>query len=110
MPWGDRTGPLGLGPRSGRGLGYCAGFDSPGFVKPGPGWGFGWRRGWGRGWCRGWGRGWGRGWRWWFFFGEWGKPFTEEDEARFLEKEAELLRKQLSAVEKRLGELKAKTG
>ncbi|NPA39927.1 MAG: DUF5320 domain-containing protein, partial [Thermodesulfobacteria bacterium] len=25
MPWGDRTGPLGMGPRTGRGLGYCSG-------------------------------------------------------------------------------------
>lgn len=26
MPGGDRTGPLGMGPMTGRGLGYCAGF------------------------------------------------------------------------------------
>jgi hypothetical protein len=26
MPWGDRTGPAGMGPLTGRGLGYCAGF------------------------------------------------------------------------------------
>ena len=26
MPFGDRTGPLGLGPRTGRVMGYCAGF------------------------------------------------------------------------------------
>ena len=72
MPWGDRTGPLGLGPRTGRGLGFCSGFNSPGFTK-GSGWGFG--RGWGRGLGRGWGRGrrgfgfgrgmaWRRGWGW----------------------------------------------
>jgi len=59
-----------MGPRTGRGLGYCSGFDSPGFVK-GPGWGFGWGRGWGRGFGRGWrwrggGRGFGRGWGWRF--------------------------------------------
>ena len=58
MPWGDRTGPLGMGPRTGRGLGFCSGFSSPGFIK-GPGWGFG--RGWGRGFGRSWGRGFGRG-------------------------------------------------
>lgn len=34
MPRGSRTGPLGRGPRTGRGLGYCAGFSSPGFETP----------------------------------------------------------------------------
>ena len=73
MPWGDRTGPLGLGPMTGRGLGYCAGLNTPGFVK-GPG--FGWGRAWGRGF--GWGRGWrwfrgrGRGWGGFRFRGGWG--------------------------------------
>ena len=33
MPRGDRTGPLGEGPMSGRQLGYGAGYDSPGFTK-----------------------------------------------------------------------------
>jgi len=69
MPWGDRTGPLGLGPRTGRGLGFCSGFSSPGFTK-GPGWGFG--RGW-WGFGRGWGRGFGRG--WWRFGRSWGRGF-----------------------------------
>ena len=71
MPWGDRTGPLGLGPRTGRGLGFCSGFSSPGFTKAkGPGWGFG--RGW-WGFGRGWGRGFGRG--WWRFGRSWGRGF-----------------------------------
>ncbi len=33
MPRGDRTGPTGIGPMSGRGAGYCAGFDMPGFAN-----------------------------------------------------------------------------
>jgi hypothetical protein len=33
MPGGDRTGPLGKGPMTGRQLGYGAGFDSPGYTK-----------------------------------------------------------------------------
>ena len=33
MPGGDRTGPLGLGPRTGRGLGYCSGYNRPGFMS-----------------------------------------------------------------------------
>ena len=57
MPSGDRTGPRGLGSMTGRGLGYCAGYDSPGYTK-GPGMGLG--RGWGGG--RGLGYGRGRGW------------------------------------------------
>jgi hypothetical protein len=32
MPRGDRTGPYGEGPKSGRQLGYCAGNEQPGFV------------------------------------------------------------------------------
>ena len=46
MPDGDRTGPTGGGPQTGRGLGYCADNDQPG---RGFGRGFG-RRGRGRGW------------------------------------------------------------
>lgn len=49
MPLGDRTGPQGLGPRTGRGGGFCAGFGGPGSVNPGFGRGHG-----------------GRGWRNWF--------------------------------------------
>ncbi len=61
MPGGDRTGPAGLGPRTGRALGYCAGYSSPGYTRGG-GWGGGWGRG--RGFGRGFGRGYGRGWGW----------------------------------------------
>ena len=46
MPGGDRTGPLGLGPMTGRGAGYCAGYQMPGFANAILGRGFG---GWGRG-------------------------------------------------------------
>jgi len=33
MPRGDRTGPQGEGPMTGRQMGYCADYDSPGFTK-----------------------------------------------------------------------------
>ncbi len=56
MPRGDRTGPAGFGPMSGRAAGYCGGFPVPGYMNPQPG-----RRGAGFGRGRGWGRGWGRG-------------------------------------------------
>ncbi|MBN1289268.1 MAG: DUF5320 domain-containing protein [Actinobacteria bacterium] len=32
MPGGDRTGPSGMGPLTGRGAGYCSGSDTPGFM------------------------------------------------------------------------------
>jgi hypothetical protein len=62
MPRGDRTGPWGAGPMTGRAAGYCAGYPVPGYMNPGRGYGRGWGRGYGRGWGRGWGRGFGRGW------------------------------------------------
>lgn len=33
MPYGDGTGPMGLGPMSGRRAGYCGGFHMPGFMN-----------------------------------------------------------------------------
>lgn len=48
MPGGDRTGPMGQGPMTGRGMGYCSGYARPGFASPGFGRGIG-RRGRGRG-------------------------------------------------------------
>ena len=46
MPRGDRTGPDSRGSRTGRGLGYCSGYNLPGYARgPGMGRGFGWGRG-----------------------------------------------------------------
>ena len=57
MPGGDRTGPLGMGPMTGRGAGDCAGTDIPGSSNitsgRGRGMGFGRGRGFGRGMRRG---------------------------------------------------------
>ena len=62
MPRGDQTGPMGMGPKTGRGAGYCNGFDAPGYVtQPGfgsrSGGGFGRSRGQGRSYGCGQGRG-----------------------------------------------------
>jgi hypothetical protein len=57
MPGGDRKGPADSGPKTGRGLGYCADNDQPGYAANQPGRGHG--RGFGRGFGR---RGRGRGW------------------------------------------------
>ncbi|MCK4510615.1 DUF5320 domain-containing protein, partial [bacterium] len=35
MPRGDRSGPGGAGPMTGRGLGYCAGYPAPGYMADG---------------------------------------------------------------------------
>lgn len=56
MPSGNRTGPTGLGPMTGRAAGFCAGFPVPGYMNPIPSRGF-----------RGCGRGGGRGWRHWYY-------------------------------------------
>ena len=73
MPRGDRTGPEGQGPKTGRGAGYCAGNEAPGYANPtgrlgmgrgmrgGRGGGRGAGRGMGRGAGMGQGRGFGRG-------------------------------------------------
>jgi Family of unknown function (DUF5320) len=41
MPGGDRTGPMGMGPMTGRAAGYCAGSAVPGFMNAPGGRGFG---------------------------------------------------------------------
>lgn len=112
MPRGDRTGPMGAGPMTGRGLGYCGGYGEPGYMHPGPG------RGWGGyGWGRG--RGWRHGYRatglpFWARYEEgWGPPAwgpgapapTQEQEAAQLKAQAEWLQDQLDAIQGRLDEL-----
>lgn len=76
MPAGDRTGPAGQGPRTGRGLGYCSGAGAPGWVSGvgrglGAAFGVGFRGGRGRGPGRGLGRGGGFGRGRWARFGGW---------------------------------------
>jgi hypothetical protein len=118
MPGGDRTGPMGMGPVTGRAAGFCAGFGMPGFANPVPGRGFGMGCGWGRGaGGRGFGGGGGRrGWRHWFNasvvpgwmgFGWAGAPPAPAPEAekRFLEGQAEALQAELDALKKRMAEL-----
>ncbi len=34
MPGGDRTGPAGMGPMTGRAAGICAGYPVPGYMNP----------------------------------------------------------------------------
>ena len=37
MPAGNRTGPEGMGPMTGRGAGHCAGYETPGYMNSVPG-------------------------------------------------------------------------
>ena len=120
MPGGDRTGPRGEGPLTGRGAGDCASYDRPraagrGYVRPGyagPGFGLGW----------GGGRGGGRRWRHWFTaagpprwasfggapawrYGPYAEPVTQEQEVESLKAQAGWLRQELEAVNQCLEEL-----
>jgi hypothetical protein len=61
MPRGDKTGPEGLGSKTGRAAGYCAGYPVPGYMNSTRGYGRGFGRGYGRGFGRGFGRRRGRG-------------------------------------------------
>lgn len=111
MPFGDGTGPAGMGPMTGRGAGYCAGYGMPGYMNPTSGRGFG--RGWGRG--RGRGRGWGRGFGWGAGWGgayPYGAPAynpAPKEELDMLKQHAEFLESELESVKKRMDEL-AKEG
>ena len=120
MPGGDRTGPFGEGPLTGRGAGLCKGYDSPGFTTS-PGRGRFAGRGFWRG--RGGGRGGGRGWRNMFYatgqpgWMRWGRGYEDmpederyyaEDDREMLERRAADLRAELKSIDKRLKGNKAK--
>ena len=129
MPRGDMTGPVGLGPMTGRGAGYCAGYNTPGYMNPYFGRGY-------------FGGGRGRGWRNWYratglpgwYRADLGLPVwggrvvypwdpvalyqptpyqpTKDQEKEMLAQEKEMLSQELKglkegikAIEKRLGEL-----
>jgi hypothetical protein len=119
MPWGDRTGPWGAGPMTGRAMGYCAGYPGPGYMNAG----FGFGRGPGRF------RGRGFGWRRWQGYVPvpaepaqrvWGPaqvPQTYqltkqeeiqmlEDETKAIEEEQKILKQEHEETRKRIEELK----
>jgi Family of unknown function (DUF5320) len=101
MPGRDRTGPMCAGPGTGRGMGYCSGYNWSGFANQGTGF---------RGWS-GFGRGGGgRGWRHRFFAT--GVPgwaaTTPEQETADLYTRADWLKGQLDAIQKRIEELTSK--
>lgn len=115
MPGGDRTGPLGAGPLTGRRAGYCAGFGAPGYANPLPGCGFGAGFGGGRGFGGG-----GRGWRnryfatgvpgWARFGGAVAPQMTLEQESHALREQIGVLKSEMESLQQRLNELDATQG
>jgi hypothetical protein len=108
MPGGDRTGPRGHGPLTGRGLGFCRGAregGSPeGYYGPGRAFGSGWGRGWRHcyyatglpGWARA-----GRG-----RFGGMGRSsWTPRDELDYLRDYTQGLEEALNVTRARIAEL-----
>lgn len=116
MPGGDGTGPAGMGPRTGRAAGYCAGYNAPGYANQGPGMGMAWGRGRGRGlWGRGLGLGRGRGWGRGYYphpgpyyapsvGGTYPEP-TREDEKVYLERVLGDLENEMKEIGERIKEL-----
>ncbi len=120
MPRGDGTGPVGLGPMTGRAAGYCAGNVIPGYAGPIAGRGFGMRAYPGCGFGGG-----GRGWRHWFYatgmpgwarFGAYSAPYgapvfrqspDPEMEKQALRTQAEALQSELDLIKKRLADLES---
>jgi len=116
MPRGNRRGPAGAGPMTGRGMGYCAGYDVPGYAS-GPGGGMGAHYGYGRGPGRGRmggyrhpgrGMGWGRPVYPWGYGEEWdprlqAPPAVDrETRASYLKEEIDMLSAQLEHLKSEL--------
>lgn len=115
MPFGDRTGPAGQGPRTGHGAGLCSGSAGAGIMNRGGGFGRG-HGGGGRGgrkqFCAsgltGWQRAWG-GRRTFVPLAVAEVSGTEpERELTALKSQTELLQTTLSQIRKRIEELEAK--
>ncbi len=106
----DRTGPMGMGPMTGRRAGYCAGDTAPGYANPGPGRGFGMGYGGGFGWCGG-GRGWRHRHRERYDYGPAGDVLplaprmTREQEVDMLKTQANDLQEMLKGINDRLSKL-----
>ena len=106
MPGGDGTGPMGMGPMTGRAAGFCAGFPVPGYMNPRFGFGAGFGRG--RGFIRmyyltglpGWAR-----FGYPAYYPAYGTAMPASSEAEFLKNQAEFLGEQLKQVKERLSEL-----
>jgi len=88
MPRFDGTGPLGMGPGTGWGMGPC-----------------GAGRAWRRGWVRGLGYGRGFGWRRYGAY-PYQTQITKKEKKEMLEEELKFLKEEMKEIENRLAELK----
>lgn len=89
MPRGNGTGPMGYGPMSGRGMGFCAGYNVPGCMN---GHGFGMHR----------------GYRHMFYatgVPGWARFGNAKDEKSYLKAQAQYLEDQLKYIKDRLNDL-----
>jgi len=101
MPRGDRTGPAGMGPMTGRGAGYCAGYPTPGYMNP-----YGGRFGGGLGWGRG--RFTGLPYAppsWGMQYGPYDVPYSQEQEKEVLQGQVKSMEDQIAVIQKRIKEL-----
>ena len=125
MPRGDRTGPAGMGPMTGRAAGLCAGYGVPGYMNPAGGRGY-WGRGGGWSCGGGWGRrnwynatglpGWARAERGWPAWGSaaglyaagaaFAPDLTAGQQLDALKSQADYLEGALGEINKRIEELK----
>lgn len=94
MPGGDRTGPNGQGPKTGRGLGFCTGNTQPGYSQPKR---LGLRRGYGQGYNQG------RGLRGRFIQRQ-DIEISNEDEANNLRQQLTILETEIDHIKKRLND------
>jgi len=115
MPAGNGTGPMGAGPVTGRGAGFCGGYATAGYANPvaggGRGRGMGFRQGYGGHVGGGMGMGFRRGRQWGGGYGmsTMGAPPAPmvEQEASLLKTQAQHLESTLADIHKRLVELEA---
>ncbi len=96
MPRGDGTGPMGYGPMSGRGFGFCTGGNAG---RYGAGMGYGYGYGYGRG--RGFGCRWGYG----VGMNYAADPATAKTQKELLEEQKQLLQNRLDIISKQLENL-----
>ena len=102
MPRGDRTGPQGEGPKTGRQMGFCVGNEQPGYIYRdtfrGRGYGRQFRGGFGQGRGPGFGFRYGQG----NFYRQ---SLADVSEKTMIENEIKILKDQLSSLEDRLSNL-----
>ena len=111
MPGGDRTGPVGRGPMTGRRAGFCAGYQVPGYENPSYGFGRGFGGGLGRGFGRGYlGRGRSSLWEYpypdsYYNPMQYPKTISKEEEKTYLEETIKNLEGEIKSIRKRIGEI-----